>query len=238
MLKLHRIIKGVRPVRYCSDCKVTIRGNKDDCPLCGNSLPTKASNNDVSFDDEVYPEILPIFQRHMAIRIMVFISIVTIVASFTIYIIFPTDINWPMLLLFGILSAWLILVLAIRKRYNITKNIMWQVTVISLLSLFWDWETGWRGWSLEYVIPILCVAAMFSMYVIAKVMKLSVRDYIAYFLLDCLFGIVPILFIVFNWIEVLYPSIVCVAVSVIFLFAIIIFQGESIKHELKKRMHI
>jgi len=67
-------------------------------------------------------------------------------------------------------------------------------------------EIGWRGWSLDYAVPILCVAALLVMYITAKVMRLSARDYISYFLLGGLFGIVPVLFILFDIVKVDYPS--------------------------------
>jgi len=94
------------------------------------------------------------------------------------------------------------------------------------------------GWSLDYAIPILCIVAMLVMYITAKVMRLSAGNYISYFLLGGLFGIVPILFILFDLVNVDLPSIISVAASIIFLSAIIIFQGHNIKAELQKRMHI
>jgi len=191
-----------------------------------------------SLQEEICPVIPPSYESHLAVKIMVFISIVATVASFAVYIIFPTDINWPILVLLGILSMWVSLVVVIRKRHNMPKNIMWQVTIVSALSVVWDWKTGWRGWSLEFFIPIACVTAMLVMYVTAKIMKLSVRDYIAYALLNGLFGIIPGLFILLDWIKVYHASIACIALSIIFISAIFIFQGENIKAELKKRMHI
>ncbi len=214
---------------------MSIKGNRNKCPLCGNILP---GDDDADVQVEIYPEIPPAYERHLAMRIMVFISIVTIVASFVVYKILPSEVNWPMFVVLGLISMWLSLIVVKRKRHNITKNIMWQVILVSLLSVIWDWRTGSRGWSLDYVIPILCVAAMFVMYVTAKVMKLRIRDYIAYFLLDGLFGIIPIMFIIFDLVNVWYPSAVCVGMSIIFLSAILIFQGENIKNELDKRMHI
>jgi hypothetical protein len=202
--------------------------------LCGNALPTDSSEE----HEEIFPRIPPAYERHLAIRIMLFISIVTVVVSFAIYKIFSININWPVFIVFGLLSMWLSLIMVIRKRHNIPKNIMWQVTIVSGLSILWDWRTGWRGWSLDYVTPIACITAMFVMYVTAKIMKLSVRDYITYSLLEGLFGIIPLLFILFGWINVVYPSILCVGISIIFLSAIFIFQGENIKTELSKRMHI
>lgn len=220
-------------MQYCNDCQVHIRGNKTNCPLCKNALP---STDDVQND--IYPEIPLVYKSHLAIRIMILISIITIVVSFSIYKIFPSNVDWPMFVVLGLLSMWLSLIVIIRKGHNIAKSIVWHVTILSALSIIWDWRIGWRGWSLDYVIPIVCVSAMFIMYVMAKITQLSVRDYIVYFLLDGLLGIIPILFIVFNWINVVYPSIICVAVSIIFLSAILLFQGENIKAELDKRMHI
>jgi hypothetical protein len=237
-LRYHQIYSSKgrkRTIIYCNHCRIKIRGNKDKCPLCSNILP---GDDDNKVNEEIYPEIPPAYERHLAVRIMVFISIVFIVASFVVYTIFPSDINWPIFIVLGLISMWLSLIVIKRKRHNITKNIMWQVIIVSLLSIVWDWRTGSRGWSLDYLIPILCVAAMIVMYVTARVMKLRIRDYIAYFLLDGLFGIVPVIFILFDLVKVWYPSAICVATSIIFLSAIIIFQGENIRNELNKRMHI
>ncbi|AHF10812.1 MULTISPECIES: DUF6320 domain-containing protein [Dehalobacter] len=222
-------------MQYCSHCQVRIRGNKRNCPLCGNILP----GHDGAYDQqEIYPVVPPFYERHLALRIMIFASVVALVVSFMVYALFPSSINWPVFALFGLISMWLSLIIVIKKRHHITKNIMWQVTILSFLSVIWDWGTGWRGWSLDFVVPILFVSAMFVLYVTAKIMKLRARDYITYFLLDGLLGIIPVIFLLFDWIHVLYPSVISVAVSIIFLSAILIFQGENIKAELAKRMHI
>lgn len=91
---------------------------------------------------------------------------------------------------------------------------------------------------MDYLIPILYLAAEVVMYVTAKIKKISIKDYISYALIDGIFGIVPILFIVFKWVKTPYPSIICAAISLVFLMAIFIFQGDYIKSELNKRMHI
>ncbi|MDD4565222.1 MAG: DUF6320 domain-containing protein [Eubacteriales bacterium] len=220
-------------MQYCDHCQVSIRGNKKRCPLCKNVIA--ADDNDT---EKIYPYIPLLYESHLVIRILIFITIVTIVVSFAVYRLIPSNINWPVFVLLGLLSVWLSIALVLRKRNNITKNIMWLVALASALSILWDWMIDWKGWSLDYVIPIVCVAAICSMYVTAKVMKLGARDYTIYFLLAGLFGIMPVLFIMFDWLNVLYPSIICVSVSIIFLSAIIIFQGSSIKSELNKKMHL
>ncbi len=203
--------------------------------MCGNSVPLTSDEEKM---EEAYPDIPLAYESHLAIRIMVFISVTVAVCSFAVYMIFPTDVNWPLFVLFGLASMWLSLSVILRKRYNIPKIIFWQVIIVSILSLFWDWQTGWFGWSIDYVIPFIYVAAILVMYVTAKIMKLSIKDYIMYAFLDALFGIIPITFIAFDIVRVLYPSILCVTASIIFVAAIFLFQGRSIREELDKRMHV
>ena len=222
-------------MQYCNHCQVHIREFQEKCALCGNVL---SENKSTIPQDETFPKVPPSYESHLAFRIMIFISIAAVVVSFAINMIFPSNLNWPLLLVFGLLSMWLGLIVIVQKRHHIPKKIIWQVVIISGLSIFWDWKTGWRGWSLDYVIPIACVAAMIIMYVTAKIMKLSVRDYITYSLIDGFFGIIPLLFILFDWVDVIYPSIICVALSILSLSAVFIFQGEDIKMEIDKRMHM
>ena len=46
------------------------------------------------------------------------------------------------------------------------------------------------------------------------------------FVIDAIFGIIPILFIMFDWVNVIYPSIISISLSIISLAGIFIFQGK------------
>lgn len=222
-------------MQHCNHCNVDIRNPKEQCPLCGNKLAPLEDNLEIK---KIFPVIPSYLKSHLTLRILILISIILVVFSFSLYIIFPTKMNWPLLLTFGLVSIWLDLYFLVQKRFHIPKKIMWQVLILSLLSIFWDWKIGWIGWSITYVIPILCLVAMIIMYSIAIIMKLSTRDYITYVFINALFGIIPIIFVLFQLVDVIYPSIISIAVSVIFLAAIFILQGKSIISELDKRMHM
>ena len=220
-------------MRYCRNCNVHIREKRDKCVLCENKLEGLQENS-----ENIFPEIPPFYESHLALKIMIFISIVALVISFGINIIFPSKINWPILFMLVVISIWVGLIIIVQKRYHIPKKIIWQVIIVSILAVFWDYKTGWRGWSLDYVIPIACVSAMIIMYITAKIMNLSISDYITYIFLAGIFGIIPVLFIIFNLVDISYPSIMSIGASIILLSAILIFQGKEIKSEIIKRMHI
>lgn len=57
-------------------------------------------------------------------------------------------------------------------------------------------------------------------------------------MIDVIFGFLPLVFLIFGGLHVIYPSIISVAISVLSLAAIILFEGENIKEEINKRMHI
>ena len=220
-------------MQHCNHCNVDIRGNQKYCPLCQNLLTSKGDEQ-----DEVFPVIPESYQYNLILRIMIFISISAVAVSIAINSMFPVRVNWSMFIIAGLLCMWISLAIVIKKRHNIPKTITWQVAVISILAVIWDWRIGWNGWSLDYVIPIACVVAMMVMAVTAKIMHLAVRNFIIYFLLDGIFGIIPIIFIKLNVLNVLYPSIICVTVSVVSIAALALFEGENIKDELDKKMHI
>jgi hypothetical protein len=221
-------------VQYCENCKITVKGNNRVCPLCGGILQGQGNE-----EEEVFPFIPTIYQEfNIFIRIIVMISLSTVVISFAINAIFTKDSRWSFFVAAGILCMWISLFFILRKRNNIPKTIVWQVGLLGVLSVIWDYSTGWREWSIDYVIPTICVGAMIVMAVAAKILKIGVRDLIIYLLVDGIFGFVPIIFLLFGWVNVRYPSVICVAVSAINLLALIVFEGDNMKAELNKRMHI
>ena len=221
-------------MQKCIHCKVNIRGEHTVCPLCASILEDQGEPS-----EDVFPHIPTIYQEfNIFIRILILASIVGVVASFAVNMIFSRESFWSILVAAGVLSMWISLFFIIRNRNNIAKTILWQVGIISVLSFLWDRSMGWYGWSLDYVIPTVCVLAMIVMAVGAKILKIGVRDLIIYLLIDAIFGFVPALFIIFRWVNVQFPSVICVGVSVISLSALILFEGDNMRTELKKRMHI
>lgn len=221
-------------MQQCEHCKVNIKGNNHNCPLCGGILMGKGDAN-----EDTFPHIPTIYQEfNIFIRIMILVSMVTVIVSFAINVIFTKDSKWSLLVASATACMWASLFLIIHKKNNIAKTIVWQVGLISILSFLWDRSMGWIGWSLDYVIPSICVVSMIVMAIGAKLLKIGARDLIVYILVDAIFGFVPIIFILSGWLNVLFPSVICVAASAISLSTLIVFEGDNMRAELNKRMHI
>lgn len=222
----------------CKYCHLSVRGDKLRCPLCGNHLPDAQELLSLEKPEDIFPYIEPEFKSHLAVRTLVFISVVAVIVSFAVSRYIVTLINWPFLILLGIGSMWLIASNVLRKKRSVGKVISWQVTILSALALLWDWAIGWQGWSFDFAIPIICIAATAAMFVIAHVRHLEAREYVVYLSLTALIGLFPLLFLLFGWVRISLPSVASVASSLIMLTAILVFHWEAIMSELAKRLHI
>ncbi len=219
---------------YCSNCKVDILGDWDTCPLCLYPVQTQG----IDGQDSPFPDIPLRFHKYMAVKILTFLSVISVVLSFIVYRIWPTHTNYPWLVLFGLISMWLIAYAIIQKRRNIAKSIVYQIALLSLLSILWDYYIGWSGWSINYAIPIIGSSALAAMFVSVRVVELVAGDYILYILIAALLALIPLSFILFGWISHPIPSFISVCLSVVMLVAILVFRGRVIVTELQKRMHI
>lgn len=220
-------------MKYCNNCKVEVVGNRKSCPLCQEALKGDKAQ------EEVFPRIASVYKEHgLFFKILLLASIVIASTTVALNILLNEWGAWSIFVLGGLGSVWASLITAINKRNNIHKNIVYQVMVISVIAVIWDLLTGWRSWSISYVIPFVCFFAMMSMSVISKVLKLYIEDYIVYIIIDGLFGIIPIIFIFTGGLSVLYPSLICIVTSIISLSTILIFEDKKLLAEIKRRLHM
>ncbi len=221
-------------MQYCEKCKVSLKGNNKICPLCGGIVQKQEEEA-----PEVFPFIPTIYQEfNILLRTMIMVSITAIIITFAVNLIFTRSSNWSLFVAGAVLCMWISLYFVIRKRHNIPKTIVWQVVLLTTISVIWDILTGWRGWSIDFVFPIACVAAILVIPIAYRILKIGVRDLLIYIFMDAIFGLIPMIFLAFGFLQIIVPSIICAAVSAISLAAIIIYEGDNMKSELKKRMHI
>ena len=219
-------------MRYCEKCGVIVRGAETVCPLCQHRLSGEA-------EKRAYPLVPTVYRQHeMFFKVLILSTIAGGVICAAINLLLPQSGYWSVFVALGILCFWISLAYAVRKKDNIPKNITVQVFIVSVLSFGWDWLTGWRGWSLNFVIPIACSVALLSLAIVAKVMKMPPGDYIAYFTVDIVFGIVPLVFYLTGFVSIATPSVVCISLSVLSLSALIVFEGKNMLQEMAKRFHV
>lgn len=218
---------------YCPNCKVNIAGRRKRCPLCQGSIQGEGDTV------EVYPLIPTVFKEHKPyFRVLLFISVIAAIVCLGINAMIPSSGLWSLIVVAAIACVWLSSAIAINKRRNIIKNLMWQVVTVTGLCVLWDLVTGWRGWSIDFVLPILSVCALACILIILRVLKRYIADYMIYLISAAVLGILPLILWAVGLVQVAYPSLICVGLSLIGFSAIAIFQSENLWAELKRRFHL
>lgn len=218
----------------CKNCGVRLVGTYDRCPLCKGSLTGSPGGT-----ENVFPPLPPRGEAKQ--RLLPWLALGSVAAaavSTAVNLILPSGGWWFLLVLGGMASSWLSLALVLKKRRNIPKTILWQVGLLSVLAFVWDRLTGFHGWSLDYVLPSLCTGSMIAMAVIARIRKLNIQNYILYLVIDCVFGLLSFALLVMGKVRVVLPSAVCFASTVIFLAALLSFEGKALLAEFQRRFHL
>lgn len=219
-------------MKHCDKCNVNVAGDRKICPLCQNVLTGTG-------EAEPYPHIPTFFRKYkMAIKIAIFSSITICIISLAVNYMIPQSGFWSWIVLLGIACLWVSMFIIIKKGSNIPKTIIYHVVALSAISVLWDKVTGWHGWSIDFVIPSVCIAAIIAMVAFIKASHKKIRNYVFFIFIDAIFGIIPLVLYNSHLAKIKYPSIICTALSIIIIVALLTFQGKAVASELKKKFHL
>lgn len=173
-------------------------------------------------------------------KIFSFLCIAAVVAAVAAdYIVDQKIMHVSLLVSGGILSMWLASAIAFFKRHNLMKNAMWQLLIVTIACILWDVATGWKGWSVEFVLPIVGMVIQISMIIISRIYYRMAKDYMIYFIMAAGYSIIlPLIFLLTGMLETVIFSVICIGASVIWLAALIIFKGKEFQEEMQKKFHI
>lgn len=218
----------------CEACAVEIEGRWNQCPLCGTAVTGRPTPSPL-------PTVPLRFSRRRILRALFLISLAIILASFAAQLLFSTEfanIGVGRSIWLGLTALWLVVLTAARKRRNLAKSTVYLVIIIGLICVYWDYLTGWHGWSLTYTAPILCASAIIALLITVRLMRIASGEHIVYSGLTVLLGLLPIGFLAFGWVTNPWPSIICGALSVVALVIFQVFGGRAVRRELGKRLHL
>lgn len=223
-------------MRTCPNCQASVKGDWERCPLCAITLVTdKKEEKDLATS---FLQLPLKFNRQKAVQVFFRVSLLLVFLYFVVHYFWGFQFFGLEYVLFGLLITWTLIVILIRKRRNIAKAITYILFFISLVSIYFDYLNGWLSWSLTFVIPILSISALLAMSISIQVVDLKVEDYVLYLQLAATVGLVPLVFLIMNWVGHTLPSIISVVFSLLVFVVVFLRYRTMLIRELKKRMHI
>lgn len=179
-----------------------------------------------------------IYQSILFFKIFTFVGIASSVITFMVNIIFTPHNYWSLFVIAGAFCMWLSLAIGFFRRHNLLKNGIWQLIIISTCCILWDKFTGWRGWSIDFVYPAVCLVILLSMFIITKVQRYPVQEYMIYYILCCVFGINPAILYLTGIATIPYLAVTCGGIHFLFLIGLLIFKSKDVLSELHKKFHM
>ncbi|MGN8779527.1 DUF6320 domain-containing protein [Blautia sp. HCP3S3_C12] len=206
--------------RMLSEEEIPHRELKNDFPGCGEQQRLERKENQ---------RIVQTFS-FLCLAVAVICGMINIMTAGTL--------NWSWFAGAGCVCAWMVVMVAYSKRRNILKNEIWQLLLISVIAILWDRFTGWRGWSVDFILPFGVLSVQFSVPVIARVNRLKREEYLFYLVQACIAGLIPMILAWTGVVKFVYPSVICAGISILTLAALFIFCKKDTLREFHKKLRM
>lgn len=181
----------------------------------------------------------PNYEGKKVLQIFTFCCIAAIVISMMTDIIISPGMHWSVFVAAGCATMWLTMAVGYVKRFNLLKNVAWQLLIMSGICVLWDLGTGWRGWSVNIGIPDICLLIQVVMLIISRIRSLSPREYMIYYVMAAVYSmILPLILLVTGVIHYKTPSVICIGCSFLLLIGLILFKRKEFKEEMHKKFHV
>lgn len=219
----------------CKNCNIEILDETVSCPLCRSILqPTVDVEN-------MYPDVRLMMRKFtLTARIYLFVALMLEALLFAVnWITFDeTQIWWSAITGLIFLYGFVVLRYAIigKSGYKGKVILLSLIAVLSAVAI--DLVTGYRGWSVDYVLP---AGILFMDVVIIGLMIYNKRNWQSYMMwqiLTILFSLIPIGLYITGLEHNEYFAFLPMGASVALFLGTLIIGDRRARTELKRRFHL
>ena len=186
----------------------------------------------------IYPQKLNSRKSNLIVKLGLSISLIVAIMLFVINRFTTPHIPWAAIANAGIIYIWIVLFYSIRKRINIAGHVLLQTIAFFLFTAYIDYELGFKGWSLNIVLPILVIISNIAMLVLTIASHKQFIKYAIYQLIIVCFSIIPIIFITENIVQNKVLSIVAISISVLDLLVSLVWCTRDVKEAVVRKFHM
>jgi hypothetical protein len=229
-------------MKYCKKCALAVNTVYDFCPLCASQL-TFSQNGETTPDTketaamDIYPGYNGEIKYNFVLRLFLFLSVVGASTSLLVNLLIYHGMLWSLLVAGGIGFFWAALIYPLTARKNIGHHIMVDALAACVFFVVAQFVVGSKGWSLDYVVPFLFIAATTFISLVILVKRMKWREYALYQFITIILGVLPVISVIAQLVTTAWPSIVSAFYSFITLLGMLIFANKKYKNELIKRFH-
>ncbi len=220
-------------MQYCGKCKIRIRGDKAQCPLCQGQLTGEA-------ESPAFP-VLPKkgSTRMSVLRVSLFVFIAFEVAMGILWFMMSDQPGWVILAMCVAAIGILDIALTLYYRSNPLHIVVWEIYIAMGVTLIVDSAYGFQRWSVNWVFPVTFIGLMITTAAIGKGMKLKTDAYIMYLFFHLIMSAGIQLFLLLTHLTtVQLPAVISIAFCIVFFAGMVIFNRRVFRGEAKKFFNV
>lgn len=217
----------------CHQCNIEILDETGRCPLCGSVLEQTTEM------ENMYPNIRTVTRKLMLIsRIYLFGAILVEVFLIYINIMMHAEIGWSAITGLGLWYIYMLIRYAILGKSGYKSKII-VLTLMAVLSMIVvDFVVGYRGWSINYVLPSGILAIDAGILSLMFINRRNWQSYIMWQIFMILCSIVPLILWGAGIVTAPHLALIAFAGSVFLFLGTVIIGDRRARVELKRRFHI
>lgn len=224
-------------VNYCPNCHVSVDASLAQCPLCRQQLTDTPAQN------ELYPDVTSRKTETMPLHgfysdLMIFLSVLFIGAAIVFNIIFWRGTPWFLVIATPILYTWIVLRSSVFSDYYFGTRVFLQLLGLTAMFLSIDYVAGWKGWSVNIVLPLMLFVCNVLIDAYSGTYKSRWKDNLMYAILFAALGFVPLILYAAHVTDAFFPMLLATVSSIVSALGMLRFAFRGAWRELKKRLHI
>lgn len=218
----------------CRNCNIEILDHTDRCPLCHSVLEqTEELEN-------MYPNVRSMMRSfNFLTRIYLFCALLLEAVLITVNYMQPEPkLWWSIITGLVLLYVYVLLRYAILGKSGYRSKVLLLTSIAILSAVAIDIVTGYRGWSLDYVLPVGIIAVDVIIIACMLINRRNWQSYIMWQILMVLCSILPIIFYYSELEKNEFLVFLPMAVSGSLFLGTMIIGDRRAYMELKRRFHI
>ena len=206
----------------------------DRCPLCKNVLDSTGEPG-----VNTYPNAIGVNRKFRLLEnLLLFLSIVAGCLMIAINHMLDADIAWSLVVCLILIYANAVLRMAIIGKYGYMFKTLSLVILAVLMLLGIDYLTGYKGWSLDYVLPLGVLLIDLALLILTLVNRRNWQSYMMWQIFMILCSIVPVILIFTGIVTAQLFALIAFAFSLFLFLGTLIIGDRRARVELKRRFHV
>ena len=216
----------------CRNCQIEILDNTDRCPLCHSALETGPER------ESMYPDVRsPARKLALACRIYLFCAIVLESLLVTLNLILEHQFLWCVITGLGLLYVYMLLRYALLGQNGYQAKTFVLTLMAVLMAVAADFATGYRGWSVDYVLPFGIIFFDTAILVLVIVNRRGWQSYLVWEIAMLLFSLIPAGLYLLGLERNICFAFLPLSFSAYLFLGSVIIGGRRARLELKRRFH-